>query len=337
MGLKGSLLRWATSRPHVYLVEAPGAAYVRRAAEAALDARGWRRADSPAQADVLLTAGDDAAIAGHLDLVWSQLPGPRVRHQVVDAAAVDAALDEVARRLRDAGQHAADARSREDEVARWLEDDSDAEQMDHGDHGDHGGHDHGGGMAPSGIPLADGADDRDGLEMDRLVHTLGPALSLWPGGLVVRLTLAGDVVAEVEHRWLGDVVSPAPADPAHSAGTHWDAVATTLALAGDEHAATLARHLRDRPDDATHAAARRLRRHVARLHRLRALPSPVAAALLAEPGAEAGAVDVADLVRGRDLADARLLIASHLPRIPRTPGTPGHSAHHAGHEGMSHG
>ena len=75
--------------------------------------------------------------------------------------------------------------------------------MDHGDM-DHGDMDHGDmEMAPGGIPLAEGAEDRDGLEMDVLVHPLGPLLDRWPGGLELRVTLHGDVVADAEAHWWG--------------------------------------------------------------------------------------------------------------------------------------
>ncbi len=65
--------------------------------------------------------------------------------------------------------------------------------MDHGDM-DHGDME----MAPGGIALAEGDEDRDGLEMDVLVHPLGPLLDRWPGGLELRTRLHGDVVAQVE-------------------------------------------------------------------------------------------------------------------------------------------
>ena len=363
MGLMQRWPRWASARPHVYLVEAPGGAYVRRAVESALDARGWHRSEAPGQADVLLAAGDADAISvisGHLDLVWSQLPGPRVRRHVADASAIGPALDEISRALRDTQRHADDARSREDEVARWLEDDDEgrnggSEGHDHGGHDDgghqHGGHDHnehGGGMAPSGIPLAGGADDRDGLEMDQLVHTLGPVLPLWPGGLVVRLTLAGDMLADVQHRWLGGDHEPAPQE---AATAHWDAVAAAFALAGDERTARWARGVRDADDSATtDSAAATLRRRVAGLSRLRALPSDAAAALLADPAQPWDRVDIPALLRGRDLADARLLLAAFAPRLRRdssfddqdgghddhTARHAGHAVHHAGHHEGGH-
>ena len=49
-------------------------------------------------------------------------------------------------------------------------------------------------MSPDGIPLAEGAEDRDGLEMDVLHLPLGPVLAHWPAGVVLRVTLHGDVV-----------------------------------------------------------------------------------------------------------------------------------------------
>src|SRR5699024_755889 len=64
----------------------------------------------------------------------------------------------------------------------------------HEGHGGHGGMD----MAPGGIPLAQGGDDRHGLEMDVLHLALGPVLPFWPAGLVLRCSLQGDVVVGAE-------------------------------------------------------------------------------------------------------------------------------------------
>ncbi|NEE25830.1 hypothetical protein G3M53_10200, partial [Streptomyces sp. SID7982] len=60
----------------------------------------------------------------------------------------------------------------------------------------------------SGLPLAERADDRDGLRLDRLHVPFGPVLPDWPVGLVLRLTLQGDVVQEVTGV---EVVEAAPA------------------------------------------------------------------------------------------------------------------------------
>lgn len=76
----------------------------------------------------------------------------------------------------------------------------------HGAHHGHAGHDMGG--VVDGLPMADRADDRDGLRLDRLHVPLGPALVDWPAGLVLRLTLQGDVVQQA------GVETMAPALPA---------------------------------------------------------------------------------------------------------------------------
>lgn len=66
-------------------------------------------------------------------------------------------------------------------------------QMDGGHHG-HAGHDMGG--VVDGLPMAGRADDRDGLRLDQLHVPLGPGLAAWPAGLILRLTLQGDVVQQ---------------------------------------------------------------------------------------------------------------------------------------------
>jgi len=78
----------------------------------------------------------------------------------------------------------------------------------HGHHvAEHGGHhdmDHGEmDMAPAGIALAHGGEDRDGLEMDELHVRLGPFLAYWPAGLVMRCVLQGDVITAAEARVMG--------------------------------------------------------------------------------------------------------------------------------------
>jgi len=119
--------------------------------------------------------------------------------------------------------------------------------MDHGGM-DHGGMDHGG-MAPDGIPLAQGGEDRDGLEMDVLHLSLGPVLGNWPAGLVLRLTLQGDVVSDARASIVdADRVAGAAlaADRPGTAGA-WrcDNAASVLSLAGWPDAATAARRVRD--------------------------------------------------------------------------------------------
>ncbi|GAA2643655.1 hypothetical protein GCM10010307_47670 [Streptomyces vastus] len=70
----------------------------------------------------------------------------------------------------------------------------------HGGHDMHGGHHGHAGHAMGvvdGLPMADRADDRDGLRLDRLHVPLGPALVDWPAGLVLRVALQGDIVQQV--------------------------------------------------------------------------------------------------------------------------------------------
>jgi hypothetical protein len=124
----------------------------------------------------------------------------------------------------------------------------------HGGHGGHGGHSedgghghgghghgHGGMVLPGGVAMADRGADRDGLMLDRLHVTLGPALYPWPAGLTVRLVLQGDVVQEAAAELL-------PAGPRHSvvpAVRLLDQAHCLLVLAGWPGAARDARRLRD--------------------------------------------------------------------------------------------
>ncbi len=132
-------------------------------------------------------------------------------------------------------------------------------QMNHGgmahgghggmSHGGHGGMSHGGmDMTPGGIPLAQGGEDRDGLEMDVLHVLLGPVLPYWPAGVVVRCTLQGDLIIDAESRVIdpGDFGRRGEAVGARRhAAVRCDNAAGLLALAGWEHAAGRARRIRD--------------------------------------------------------------------------------------------
>ena len=159
------------------------------------------------------------------------------------------------------------------------------EGMDHGshegmDHGSHEGMDHGGHegmdhgdmeMSPGGIPLAEGGEDRDGLEMDVLQVRLGPVLRDWPAGLVLHCSLQGDVIVEAQAELVDgrarqddDVVGPARGI---------DNIASLLALAGWDDAAAEARRIRDTALESGEGAAgselERLRRRVRRSWTLR--------------------------------------------------------------------
>jgi hypothetical protein len=72
------MLRAGAARPHVLTVTMPGGTAVRLAAEEELRRRGWPAAMTPADADVLLVAGDPAApFAGVLAETWQAMPAPR--------------------------------------------------------------------------------------------------------------------------------------------------------------------------------------------------------------------------------------------------------------------
>ena len=112
-----------------------------------------------------------------------------------------------------------------------------------------------------GLPMAHQGDDRDGLRLDRLHVPLGPVLPDWPAGLVVRLTLQGDVVQQAEPEvlgsgggsfwdepWRGAAAGEyvAAADAARRrAAAHLDSLGRLLSLAGWGAAAAAARRLRD--------------------------------------------------------------------------------------------
>ena len=278
----------------VLVVTAPDAFVIRVAAERAVIARGWRLASTPAEADVLFQAGrvfgELVEVAGRL---WDQLPGPRARVAAEVVTAVGAALDEAATLLLDDSLQAEDAAGR---TAPDLGQDSggmdmDGGSMDHGsmDHGnmdhedmDHSGMDHSGmdhgdmgmdmNMSPDGIPLAEGSeDDRDGLEMDVLPVRLGPVLPDWPDGLVLDVTLHGDVILTADARFVdtggGDSSLPVvEVDPATDAARTCDDMAAVLSLAGWPDAAALARAARnavlDRRDIDALATLENVRRRV---------------------------------------------------------------------------
>ncbi|GGW04509.1 hypothetical protein GCM10010264_21570 [Streptomyces globisporus] len=158
-------------------------------------------------------------------------------------------------------------------------------------HGGHTGHDMG--MEVAGLPMADRSDDRDGLRLDQLHVSLGPALLDWPAGLILHLSLQGDVIqrAHVEQTrvrtgsvppfwdepWLraasGEQVSRGQA-ARRLCAAHLDSVGRLLAVAGWQAEARRARVARDvalagRSADDVVAALRPLVRRVGRSRTLR--------------------------------------------------------------------
>lgn len=280
MGVRQRLAVLALDASHVLVVEAPGGWLARVTVEREVARRGWRLATSAADADALVLVGAAGPeLRERVDAVWEQLPGPRSRVALPsgpDVGHVAAALDAVAAELLDGGRQAQDARERGGpEIAVMGGGDmGDADTGDADtDDGDMGDGDMGDGdmqMAPSGIPLAEGGADRDGLEMDALHVPLGPVLPHWPAGLVLRCVLQGDVVVEAGASVLDkpDIGFQRPTR-AERAARRCDEVAGLLALAGwagGHSAAVDARDLLLDHPDAVDASAllagleRRLRR-----------------------------------------------------------------------------
>ena len=349
MGLSGTLAKLATRHAHVLVVEVPGFWRSRVEVEREVDTRGWRLATSPADADVLAVCGRPGAqMSDIVENVWHQMPGPRVRTLVEEYGAAADSLDEASRDLLDTAHHKHDAESRP-AAAELVPHDG----MDHDDHGgmDHGGMDHGGhggmdhsdmDMSPGGIPLAEGGEDRDGLEMDVLNVRLGPVLPHWPAGLVLRCSLQGDVIVDARAQLL-DGTGHHDGGPVGSA-RRLDNIAALLALAGWDGAAAEARRLRDDALEGDGPAGRRvdrLRRKVRRSQALRwslrsvrpltsdavqqqGLPADAAGDTydrligMLDRAADAGGAgartlstdQLAPVVIGLDLATARLVVAS---------------------------
>ncbi|MFC0505279.1 hypothetical protein [Micromonospora costi] len=372
MGLTSMLHRLAARHAHVLLVETPGHWLTRVAAEHHLLDRGWRLAQSPADADVLAVCGTPGVeLATVADRLWQQMPGPRVRIGIESPEQVRHALDIAEADLRDITRQQTDSRVRRGGRGDQTRPDGHP-TGGHGPHGDHakGGDEHAGhaghagvahgdmDMAPAGIPLANRGEDRDGLELDVLHVRLGPVLAYWPAGLVLRCTLSGDVIVDAQ----ASLTDPSHRTPEHDsasrsgrlfAARRCDNAASLLALAGAHDAASGARQVRDillDPDGAADAPARlaRLTRTVRRswllrwsLRRLgslsrsdlvnRDLPDTLegdahdrllgmldrASRAVAEESSHRATGQptvpveaVAELVRGWDLATARLIVAS---------------------------
>jgi Ni,Fe-hydrogenase III small subunit len=222
------LRRAAARRPHVLLI-APAPVTdallgIRLAAEAELARRGWPAADSPADTDVVLVAGEvGPRMASVVSAVWATVPTPRVLVGVAAAPELAGALDGAVAQL---GRGVSDGASLTSDV-----------RMNPSSHA----------PAPTMAGLAHG--DRDGLALDALHVALGPVLPHWPAGLVVHTTLAGDLVTDARAEVL-DVPGPrelpgrtrAPRGPDHA---RLDALVRALALAGADRAAARARALRD--------------------------------------------------------------------------------------------
>ena len=267
MGLTGWVANAAVKRVHVMIVEAPSSGLLRMRVEAAVTARGWALACAPADSDALLVCGrPEAALSGLIDSVWQQVPAPRARAIVTNVADLSSTLDAVVEDLRDTTTQRMRSRSEQASkppVVAEMSMDHSGHDMDMPHDTGHSGHemgqsghdmDHSGhGMdmsGPGGIPLAEGSEDRDGLEMDATHLTLGPILSDWPAALVVHCTLHGDLVTDVEIEW-GEADELPAGSVREDAARLCDAASRVLAVVGWDPMAARARRVRnDLLDDA---------------------------------------------------------------------------------------
>ena len=308
MGVTSWMLRHTAPRPLV--LTAPGGTEQRLAVERHARERGWRLARSPAEANVLVVAG--GGLEPYATRVWQAIPAPRVRVEV--AADVPAALTAAVAMLRDAGEQRKQAES----LLTTQEHEGAHEHAAMA----HGGHDHhmAGMEMPGGVPMADRAPDRDGLMLDQLHVPLGPALPLWPPGLIVHTRLQGDVIQDAS----AELTGTDDFWPRHPVARRLDAAACLLALTGWADAAATARLLRDAALAGDLAEAPR-RRWATRVRRSRTLRWLLTGVGRAETGDAQDRLhrwldlddpdttpvdDLPDLLAGTELATARLLIAS---------------------------
>ncbi len=267
MGLSDWLADRAVRATHVLVVECPGGWALRAAVERSVTQRGWRLAEAPATADALIVVGRPTGeLAEVVERLWEAMPGPRSRAEVLTRGDVPTALDSAARHLTDWLAQTEDAASR---TRPGPSDDGEPASDEDMGHDGHEGMDHGDmDMAPDGIPLAGGSeDDRDGLEMDVLPVRLGPVLPSWPAGLVLDVTLHGDLVTGATARLLGDGDPEPTGDDAPAAARACADVAAVLDLAGWPDGAARARATRDafldRDDEHAGVALADLSRRVA--------------------------------------------------------------------------
>lgn len=208
--MRGALSRLAAGAP-VPVFLAPGAGG-RAPAQHLQLSPDLEVVDSPRHATVMLVVGAVAAgAAEELQRVHDQLPHPRAvlwwdmetgptapplptaERVVGDEAALVGAVVAAHRALLSAGRPSSPPLLADVEPNDWRG----VGPFGQGGKGMTGG-------TPYGRPLPTRAPDRDGLELDQLVLTLGPWLATLPAGLVVEVKLQGDVVQEV-------TLAPSPA------------------------------------------------------------------------------------------------------------------------------
>lgn len=149
MGITQMLAKLAVPAIRVLVVEVPGQWSTRVELEDQMLRRGWRRAWSPADADVLAVCGvPGPELTQLVDRLWEQMPGPRVHADMPSTSTVSSALDDAITLYIDTTHHKHDASSRPQEP-QLPHDDTDHgsdDAMSHSSHDtmddDHGGMDH---------------------------------------------------------------------------------------------------------------------------------------------------------------------------------------------------
>ncbi|MFC0107002.1 hypothetical protein [Kibdelosporangium aridum] len=322
MDMTSWLLRRMAVRP--FIVAAPGATAARLAAERCFRERRWRTAVNPVEANMLVVAGDV-----DVGRIWEQMPLPKTKVDLTPGIEVHLVVDAAVEKLRDRhSQHPAPEAAHEMTGHKHHEPDTAAHDMgqhDHDSHGmgghSHGGHDMGEMVLPGGIPMASRIEDRDGLALDYLHVFLGPVLADWPPGLVVKATMQGDILQEVEVEVIG------------RPGGYWtedrmparrlDSCGRLLAVAGWETAAAKARELRDQVLSGQnlgtdyHRWARRVRRSkvlrwsLAGVGEWQGLDAwGRLTGWLDQVDLDQGMTALPGLLNGSELANARLIVAS---------------------------
>ncbi|QOV40493.1 hypothetical protein IM697_20065 [Streptomyces ferrugineus] len=347
MDLRTRLRSRVARRPRVFHVAVPGGTEARLGVEAELRLRGWPVSGTPADADLLIVCGTPRPHdAEWLDRLEAGMPQPAARVVVQGPARAAQALDTGAAALL-----TRPARAHSHEEARGGGHDG-----GHADHMDHDMHDMHGMGEVAGLPMAERADDRDQLRLDRLHLPLGPGLADWPAGLVLHLALQGDVVQTVE---IGQLPVPEAGSPywnepwlraaqgeeigrgvaaRRRCAAHLDSVGRFLAVVGWEDAAARCRRLRDEmlSGASRESIGGRLRATMRRVERSRTLRWGTAglgglsarrarSAGVTGPASEAGGdaydrlrVWLREVERGLDeLDDAELLGSGHVLVGPR--------------------
>ena len=165
MVLIDRLRRWAVARPGVLIVDAPGTERLRWSVQAEIDRRGWQLAPSPADASVMLTVGIlPASLAAAADLLWSQMPQPRVR-RMIEVGELGPQLDAAIAALVTPSAYEANAMDAATQLSSKQDADAASGQ-------DMGGHDMGmGGHDMSGHDM--GGHDMGGQDMDMASKDVG--------------------------------------------------------------------------------------------------------------------------------------------------------------------